>query len=193
MSSPRPADGRVSYLGPPVVARIVAELRVAGERALNCLKTAHALLDFGATDGEGLRFAESAAYNVREALDSVVRDRSAGEGGLAAALGAWERYKLTCGLPGAEEPTARAILAEAFDELSRQGQRQAYMTRKLLDWFQQQTGSAPISGTGDPTAEYQRLRQTASNILHAEASDAEVRALLEDVEAWFARFFAPPA
>ena len=43
---------------------------------------------------EGVRYPESAAYNLREALDSVVRDKPAGSGGLITVLDAWDRYKV---------------------------------------------------------------------------------------------------
>ena len=180
-------------LDPCVVDRILTELGSAGERVLRCLRTAHSLLELGAVDAEGFRYAASAAYNVREALDSVVRDRPAGEGGLTAALEAWEQYRLSCDLPGGDEPTARAVLTETFDELARDRQRQAYTTRQLLNWFQQQTGVTPIPGADDPTREYQRLRRTASSMVHDEASRVAARALLDDAVAWFARFFAPPS
>ena len=60
-----------------VASRVIAEL---GQRAdgwaLKCFRTAAELTHFSRGDDE-FPFAESAAYNVREALDSVVRDRPA--------------------------------------------------------------------------------------------------------------------
>jgi len=139
-------------LPPSVAGRVVTELGGAnGGRVLRCLRTADSLLSRSDIEGPDLRLAESAAYNLREALDSVVRDRPAGEGGFSAAVFAWERYKVTIGLPGADEIAARAELAATMDGLAGDKERQAFMTRKLLDWFQEQTGSAPMTGTEDPS------------------------------------------
>jgi len=71
--------------------------------------------------------------------------------GSPSAVFAWERYKVTIGLPGADEIAARAELAATMDGLAGDKERQAFMTRKLLDWFQEQTGLAPITGTEDPS------------------------------------------
>lgn len=176
-----------------VASRIIAELgESAGRRVLMCLRAAAELIRLSRADDE-FRFAESAAYNVREALDSVVRDRPAAEGGLRTALDAWDKYKLVCEQPGADEPSARAELGSVLDGLTQDGRRQAFMTRKLLEWFRQQTGVSPLAGDDDPTVHYQRLREAAQTILHADANTAEVRALYSDAVAWFTRFFAPPS
>lgn len=108
-------------------------------------------------------------------------------------MSAWERYKVTIQLPDADEAAARADLAATMDGLERDKERQAFMTRKLLDWFQQQTGVAPIPGENDPTRQYNELRDSAARILHGDASRAEVEALLAATLAWFARFFTPPS
>jgi hypothetical protein len=77
----------IASLDSTVAERIVTELRpAAGERILRSIRTAGSLLHHSSEDEEDLRYAESAAYNLREALDSVVRDRSAGEGGFAEAI-----------------------------------------------------------------------------------------------------------
>jgi hypothetical protein len=177
----------------PVAARIVAELGEAdGARVLRCLRTAEAML--ASTPGEQhLRWAESAAYNLREALDSVVRSRPAGEGGFSAAMTAWDRYKVACQLPGSDEPAARADLAATMEDLIRDKDRQAYMTRKLLDWFERQTGVAPIQGATDPTRQYNELRESAARILHRDASREEVEALFVATVTWFGRMFTPPS
>lgn len=185
--------GSVPAVDEAVASRIIAELgERAGGRVLKCLRTASELIHLSADDDQ-FRFAESAAYNVREALDSVVRDRSVAEGGLRTALDAWEHYKLVCEQPGADEHSARAELGSILDGLTRDGHRQLFMTRKLLDWFRQQTGVGPLPGDDDPTVQYQRVRETSQEVLHADAPAAEVRALYVDAVAWFTRLFAPPS
>lgn len=181
-------------MDPAVAARIVTELGDrSGDRVLRCLRTAEAQLAFDGSEESDLRWAESAAYNIREALDSVVRGRPAGEGGFSAALAAWERYKLAVQLPGADEETARADLSASMDALAQSKDRQAFMTRKLLEWFQRQTGVAPLPGDDDPTRQYKDLRETASRILHQDASPPEVEAVFSATVAWFVRFFTPPS
>ncbi len=165
----------------------------AGERVLRCLRTAESLLRHSSEDQDDLRYAESAAYNLREALNSAVKGKPAGEGGFAAALKAWEHYKVTSRLPGADEPAARAELATALDNLASDRERQAYMTSKLLEWFREQSGVEPISGDSDPTVQYQRLRDSASRILHGNSPHAEVDLLFRETVAWFVRFFTPPS
>ena len=177
-----------------VAERIVAELGDgSGVRVLRCLRTAEALLDIKDAGEPDLRLPESAAYNLREALDSVVRDQPAGEGGFSAAIAAWERYRVVSQLPGADEETARAELSTTMDALARDKVQQAFMTRKLLAWFYQQTGVAPLPGDDDPTRQYNDLRETASRILHRNASQPEVQALFRATVTWFVRFFTPPS
>jgi hypothetical protein len=177
-----------------VASRIVTELSDgSGDRVLGCLRTAEALLALGRSGESDLRWAESAAYNVREALDSVVRDRPAGEGGFSAALEAWERYRLAIQLPDADEKAARADLSTTMDSLAQDKDRQAFKTRKLLNWFLRQTGVAPLPGDDDPTRQYNDLREAASRILHQDASPREVEALFSATVAWFVRVFTPPS
>lgn len=192
MTGDQPAA--ISGLDESVAARIVTELGDSdGNRVLRCLRTAEAMLDPGPADRHDLRWAESAAYNLREALDSVVRNQPAGEGGFSAAMAAWARYTVACQLPGADEVAARADLTAAMDGLIRGQDRQAFMTRKLLDWFERQTGVAPIPGADDPTRQYNDLRESAARILHRDAPRAEIEALFVATVAWFVRIFTPPS
>jgi hypothetical protein len=188
-----PEYPRVHELDSAIAARVVAELGDrAGRRTLSCLRAAAELLRLSHT-GTEVRFAESAAYNLREALDSVVRDQPAGEGGLRMVIDAWDKYKQAAEQPEADEPTARSELASVLDGLTRNGERQAYMTRKLLEWLRRQTGVSPLVGDDDPTVRYQRIRESAQEMLHTDASETEVRLLYQDVLAWFERLFAPPS
>lgn len=177
-----------------IARRLVVELGPAvGERILRCLRTAESFLCSCEEDDQNLRYAESAAYNLREALDSVVQDKPAGEGGAAAAIDAWERYKVTSQLPGADKAAAQAKLAAVLDSLAADKERQAYMTRRLLAWFRKQTGVEPLLGDDDPTVQYQRLRDKAAQILHDDSTHTEVGQLFGETVAWFVRFFTPPS
>lgn len=136
----------ISGLNPSAAERIVAELgRTDGERVFRCLRTAEAMLGSAGAGHPLLRWAESDAYNLREALDSVVRHRSAGEGGLSAALSAWDRFKRAVALPDADPDVALLDLAGALDELKHNKGREALMARRLLAWIREQTGTKPLS------------------------------------------------
>jgi hypothetical protein len=177
-----------------VAGRILAELgEEAGERVITCLGTAEEFLDCGAADERGLRFAESAIYNVREALDAVVSGTPARGGGLDAAIKAWERYKLASAQPGADETAARSDLAAVLDDLARDGDRQGFMLRKLLAWFRAQTGVEPLPGDTDPARQFEDLRKRASKALHASSPLGQAEALFAETVAWFVRMFTPPS
>lgn len=174
--------------------RIVAELAPgAGNRILRCLRTAESLLGAAGDAPPSLRLAASAVYNLREALDAVVADRPAGEGGFSAAIDAWDRYTTACALAGADEAAARADLAATMDELARTRNHQAFMTRRLLDWFREQTGVDPIPGDTDPVVVYQDLRDQTSRVVHDECPLAVAQSLFAETVAWFERFFTPPS
>jgi len=69
-----------------VAQRIRQDLGKSAEKIISCLRTAADLIAQAGLDGRGLRFAESAAYNLREALDAVVQGKDAAAGGLDAVL-----------------------------------------------------------------------------------------------------------
>lgn len=176
-----------------VAKRIRAELGVqSSDRIFRCLRTAAELIGL-AEDRAKLRYGESAAYNLREALDAVVRDQSSPDGGLRTALAAWDRYKLSCEQPGADEPAARAILSHALDQLADDRHRQGFMTRRLSEWYRHKTGVAPFDGDGDPAVRYQRLRESSQTALHTDSTPNQTRALYDDVVAWFTQIFRPPS
>ena len=184
----------ISGLTQVVCERIVAELAPgAGNRILRCLRTAESLVGAAGAAPSSLRLAASAVYNLREALDTVVTDRPAGEGGFSAAIDAWDRYTTASALPGADEVAARAALAATMDELARTRNRQAYMTRRLLEWFREQTGVDPIPGDTDPVAVYQELRDRTSRVVHDDCSFTAAQSLFAETVAWFERFFTPPS
>jgi hypothetical protein len=58
----------------------------------------------------GLRLAESAGYNLREAFDAVVEGRSPVSGGLPAILEAWGRYQAE-----AERAASLRVLEDVLD------------------------------------------------------------------------------
>lgn len=184
----------VTGLGRSATERILTELGpAAGSRVVRSLATAEALLHGTAALTDDLRFPESAAYNIREALDSVVQDQPPGESGFAAANKAWTEYKTTIELPGADERAALNALTVILDDLTASKERQGFMTTRLLERYQKRTGVQPISGESDPLAQYQQLRESAAQILHSASSRPEVAALFGESVAWFARFFTPPS
>jgi len=69
-----------------VEARILEELPDRGEKVLACIRTAVTFLEQARQDKLGLRWSESAAYNLREAPEAVVVRRSPAEGDLPTVL-----------------------------------------------------------------------------------------------------------
>src|SRR6266508_1438822 len=116
VTTSQPDDQGMPELPPQVVQRIVEELSSRGEKAVTCLRTAAALIKQAVDDDRGLRLAESAGYNLREALDAVVAGRAPVSGGLPAILQAWERYQSEVAQPDAD---AAASLRALEDELHR--------------------------------------------------------------------------
>ncbi|UJW29795.1 hypothetical protein L3Q67_31805 [Saccharothrix sp. AJ9571] len=62
----------------------------------------------------------------------------------------------------------------------------------MIGYLEEKNGSDRISGDLDPAAEYQRVRDAASDILHGEATLTDVSGLDEKTITWFNRMFAPP-
>jgi len=179
-------------LPPEVLARIRAELGPPGDKVIDCLRTAAALITQARKDRTGLRLAESAAYNLREALDAVVEGRPALEGGIGSVLKAWRWYQIAIRQPGADDAAARRELDDVMERLEQDEERLAFKTRKLLGYVHDRTGIEPLPGEDDPTVRYSRLRTRANDTLHKEGTVAEVAVLYEEALAWFLRFFTPP-
>lgn len=174
-----------------VVALIAEELGDRGSRVLACLRTARDLLG-RAEDDSGLRLAESAAYNLREALDSVVAGRPPGEGGVAEVATAWKRYEVATMNGALEDPQALADLHAVIRRIARDEQRQSDRALKLLRYIQEHTGVDPLPGEADPIARFTNLLADANGVLHQNSTVAQVAALFDDTIAWLIRFFTPP-
>src|SRR5262252_3322648 len=97
-----PDDELVPGVPGVVVERLRAELGARAEKVLGCLRTAVALVAQAEADVSGLRLAESAAYNLREALDHVVEGQDAAEGGLQAVMDAWRGFKVQMAVSGVD-------------------------------------------------------------------------------------------
>lgn len=130
-------------------------------------------------DRTGLRLAESATYNIREAFDAVVEGKRAGEGGFQAVQAAWLRYQLALVSPEADEAVETRAFHAIVERLCADDERQAFMTRKLIGYLVDQTGVAPLPGVNDPTRQYTRLRERAATTLHADEVVAVVAALFK--------------
>jgi hypothetical protein len=92
-------EGSVPGFSKEIVNRLRSELGDQAERALRCLDTAAVLITHANEDAQRLHFAESAAYNLREALDSVVKGQGAAPGGLRAVTEAWRKFTAERDLP----------------------------------------------------------------------------------------------
>ena len=186
-------DGElVSGLPGVVVERLRSELGVRAEKVLGCLRTAAALVAQAKADVSGLRLAESAAYNLREALNHVVEGHDAAEGGLRAVVDAWRRFKAQTAVPGVDTAAARDELDQVLSRVAADESRASYYARRLVAYLQYRSGVSPLKALGDPVSEYVELRDKASAAVHYELAIVEAETLLTRTVAWFARVFAPP-
>lgn len=175
-----------------VVERLRSELGGRAEKVLGCLRTAAALVAQAEADVSGLRLAESAAYNLREALDHVAAGQNAAEGGLGAVMDAWRRFKTQTAVPGADAAAARDELDQVLSRVAADESRASYYARRLLMYLQDRAGVRPLARPGDLVSEYGELRYKANVAVHDELALEEVATLLSRTVAWFVRVFTPP-
>jgi hypothetical protein len=187
-----PDDELVSGLPGVVVERIRSELGARAEKLLGCLRTAAALVAQAEADVSGLRLAESAVYNLREALNHVVDGQDAAEGGLGAVLDAWRRFQAQTAVPGVDAAAARDELDEVLIRVEADESRASYYARRLMTYLQYRAGVSPVDPPGDPVSEYGALRDKASAAVHDGLALAEAETLLTRTVAWFVRVFTPP-
>ncbi|MGS2619926.1 hypothetical protein ACVCAH_36450 [Micromonospora sp. LZ34] len=192
MTTSRIDEQGLPELPPEVVDRIVDELSSRGEKAVTCLRTAAALIKQAVDDDRGLRLAESAGYNLREALDAVVTGRPPVSGGLSAILEAWARYQSEVAQPDADMTASLSALEDALHRVAENRDRSSYHAARLLGYLRDKTGVDPLQGEADPIGEYNRLRNDANTALHAESALDAVTALYDRTVAWFIRMFTPP-
>lgn len=175
-----------------VVGRLRSELGARAEKVLGCIRTAAALVAQAKADASGLRLAESAAYNLREALNHIVEGQDAAEGGLRAVMDAWQGFKIQAAVPDVDADAARENLYQVLDQVEANESRASYYARRLLTYLRDRTGVNPLERPGDPVSEYRDLRDQANTAVHAELSLADVTVLLTRTVAWFVRVFTPP-
>jgi hypothetical protein len=171
---------------------VLAELPGRGEKVLAAMHTAEALIAQIVSDGRGLRLAESAAYNVREALDAVVTGIPATDGGQRAVLTAWAQYELEVAQPGNDHDTSLQALTDVLRQMEQDQDRSSYRTRQLLTYLRDKSGVDPLPGDHDPVKEYGALRGEASQSLHSQAALEDAVALYDRAVAWFIWMFTPP-
>lgn len=185
-------DELVPGLSGVVVERLRSELGERAERVLRCLRTAVALVAQAEEDTSGLRLAESAAYNLREALNNVVEGQDATKGGLRAVVDAWRRFEAQTAVASMDVTAAREDLDRVLSKIAADESRVSYYARRLLTYLRDKAGVDPRAGRGDPVSEYGELRDKASRATHDELALAEAAALLTRTIAWFVRVFTPP-
>jgi len=174
-----------------VIGRLRAETADAA-RIIRCLRTAATLIDLADADEQDLRLAESAAYNLREALDSVVEGVDPAEGGLKAVLAAWRRLDHARAQASPDEQAARDELDAVLRKIAANEDRSSKRALQLLAYLEKRAGISPVSGRNDPVSEHSRLYQATSNALHASRDLMTVKSFYTQVVAWFVRMFTPP-
>jgi hypothetical protein len=171
-----------------VRAQIRAELP-GGTRVLRALATANKLLELADELPPPLRVVESAAYNLREALDAV--SPSPGPSGLTDILESFRRFQAAGRLPSEQEVAHHellAVLAEVASDERRHGARSQDLVRRLAD----RSGVEPARRTGDVISSYARLRDEVNAWLHGNADRAQVDRAYGATISWFISVFTPP-
>ncbi|SDP41230.1 hypothetical protein SAMN05216259_12831 [Actinacidiphila guanduensis] len=186
------ADGSLLSLPGDVVERVVAELSDQGEKAVAALRTAAVLIAQALHDETGLRFAESAAYNLREALDAVVVGRTPVPGGLPVVIEAWERFESEVGQPDNDNAASLNTFGAVLRRAAERQDRSSYHEAKLLGYLRDKSGVDPLPGDLDPILEYKRLRRATSQGLHRNTALESVTGFYQRTLAWFVRMFTPP-
>ncbi|MFS8105142.1 hypothetical protein LFM09_49425 [Lentzea alba] len=179
-------------LPPEVVAQIENELPERGGKVVAALKTAAALLGSALSGDSDLRLAESAVYNLREALDAVVSGRTPVAGGLPAVLDAWGQYESEVAQSDNDDDASLEKLKVVLRKVAEKRDRNSVHAARLLGYLKAKAGVDPLSGQLDPVVEYNRLRQRASAGLHTDTALAHATTLYESTIAWFVRMFTPP-
>lgn len=174
-----------------VADQILADLP-HGEKVLAALSTAAHLIGMAQDDGTGLRLAESAAYNLREALDAVVVGEDAGSSGMEAVKDALERFHAETADPQIDKEAAQQGIVRDLLRLEAQGELNGHRSRQFLSWLESRTGIKPLPGEDDPNRQFTKLRRTVNGTLHTSGALPPVAAAYDEVVTWFIRVFTPP-
>jgi len=174
-----------------VAANIRRQVPKQADRVLSHVATAAALLKIAAGAAE-LRLAESVAYNVREALDSVVGSFDAGEGGLRSIHAAWEEVAAARLVSEADGEAAVERLLATVKRSAEQSEREYFRARQLVEQVRSSTGVAPFHGGGSMVARYNELRGRAGGSLHGSMSIGDAASLYSEAVNWLTWMFLPP-
>jgi hypothetical protein len=174
---------------PADVAERMTEELPRSEKILGCMRTASVLIEQAIANDQGLRLAESAGYNLREAFEAVVAEQAPAEGrGLHTVLKVWESYR---DAPEPERATALEALERELRAVAERKRQDSYHTARLVTFLRRRTGLDPLPDL-DPTDDYETLRGQANHGVHNDISLAEVLVLYDLTVAWFIRMFTPP-
>ncbi|MFR9751711.1 hypothetical protein ACL02S_11835 [Nocardia sp. 004] len=186
-------DALVLDLTPTVQHRLRTEIGAENaDEVIRCLRTAQTFLGRLEADSHGLRFAASAAYNLREALNRIVESHDPADGGLPLVLTAWATYEAQVAVPDSDHRAARETFDSVMRTVASGKSRATSYARKLIAHLRQRTGIEPLDGLADPVREFQDLLDDANKGLHGDLSDREAEQLFERILDWFGRVFAPP-
>jgi hypothetical protein len=171
--------------------RIAEEFPDRAQRIVAGIRTAARFIEEAKVDEDGLRLAESSAYNLREALDTIVKGRDPAEGGLHAIRAEWMRYQLA--LENDEDAAdARAELDRVLARVLGDRARDTHRALQLLAYLRTRAGIDPLDGVLDPVAEYSKLLADVNGALHGTCDWATASALLDRAVSWLIRMFTPP-
>ncbi|MEU9823198.1 hypothetical protein ACIGG9_27825 [Pseudonocardia alni] len=177
--------------GLPDAVRLRVELLPRGSTVLACLLTASQFMRMATVEDPSLRWAESVAYNVREALAAVVSGNDPAATATGAAKEAWTRYRATVD-SGGDEPAARVELHDVLGHAFRREEERSYRDAQLLAYLRDRSASGQLAGVLNPVTEFSQLHGDASGALHGSYDPDAARRLLRRTLDWFLRMFTPP-
>ena len=186
----------VRILGPGIAEHLVIEFGELGQRAIEYLETAWALLQ--QTDSSMPRVGETITYALREALLGLLQSQDLGEDTSWKAISrdvvnARQRYNQVKGLPGGGEEQALSDLMACIDELEAfHSGHESVHHRKLIAILLDRTGISPMTSERDLVRDYQGLLNRSNEALHTDISLAKAHALWTECVGLLRTLFLPP-
>lgn len=185
-------------LEPELCDHLIVEFGAHGQRAVDYLHTARALLS-QAESGDLPRQGEAVAYCLREALEGIPKAH-----GVAASGGEWQsasrevveaarRYEQIRGLPGEDEAGAVDDLLRAVEGLDavHEGGSSVH-EKRLVGVMIERTGVVPLGAGTAPVREYLGLLSETNSALHNSCSLEEAASLWDRCRAILTQLFMPP-
>lgn len=173
----------------PLWAHLITDFGEFGQRSVDFLRTAAALLASGFS---APRCAEAVCYCVREALKELPKaagivPRPLWRQASREVVEARRRYQIAA--QGPDATAALADLLQSIDDLESAHHEEPIHQQRLVAMMARRAGTKPAI---EPVEEYQRLISTADKLAHGSATADEARAVYEAAGLVVRQLFLPP-